>query len=57
MRDNRKDIEEIDEHYLRGLEFHYVTTVMDVWDFALLQAKVPHPIQFTFEEEKTHEAQ
>ena len=54
---NRKDIEEIDEHYLRGLEFHYVTTVMDVWDFALLQAKVPHPIQFTFEEEKTHEAQ
>ena len=48
--DNRKDIEEIDELYLRGLTFHYVETVLDVLDFALLKVKVKNPIQFKFEE-------
>lgn len=37
--DNRKDIDEIPEIYLRGVEFHYVDTVTDVWDYALLQEK------------------
>ncbi len=48
-RDNKKDIDEIPEAYLHGLEFHYVETVMDVWDFALLQNKVAKPIVFHFE--------
>lgn len=49
-RDNKKDIDEIPESYLRGLEFHYVETVMDVLDFALLQDKVAKPIVFRFED-------
>lgn len=32
---NRKNIEEIKDIYLKGLTFHYVKTVKEVWDFAL----------------------
>jgi len=38
--ENRKDIEEINERYLKGLTFHYVTEMRDVLDLALLKAKV-----------------
>lgn len=38
--ENRKDIEEIKETYLEGLTFHYVNTIKDVIDFALLPEKV-----------------
>lgn len=31
--DNRKDIEDIKEIYIKGLEFHYVQTIQDVIDF------------------------
>ena len=31
--DNRKDIEDIKEIYIRGLEFHYVKTIQDVIEF------------------------
>lgn len=34
--ENRKDIEEINEKYLKGLSFHYVDTVKHVLDFALI---------------------
>lgn len=34
--ENRKDVEEINVRYLKGLEFHYVDTVDEVLDFALL---------------------
>ena len=50
--DNRKDIEEIDELYLRGLQFHYVETIGDVIDFALLDSLVDKPIHFNLEDEK-----
>jgi ATP-dependent Lon protease len=50
--DNRKDIEEIPAIYLNGLEFHYVSTVMDVLEYALLKEKVDKPIEFRFEETK-----
>jgi ATP-dependent Lon protease len=33
---NRKNIEEIKDIYLKGLTFHYVKNVEEVWDFALL---------------------
>ena len=39
-KDNRKDIEEINELYLKGLTFHYVNTIKDVLDLALLPEKV-----------------
>ncbi|MBR3433511.1 MAG: endopeptidase La [Bacteroidaceae bacterium] len=50
--DNRKDIDEIPQMYLTGLTFHYVETIADVLDFALLNEKVRNAIEFKFEEEK-----
>ena len=41
--DNRKDIEQIKDIYLKGLSFHYVNTIMDVLDIALLKQKVEQP--------------
>ncbi len=38
--ENKKDIEEIKPEYLKGLKFHYVSTIKDVTDFALLDEKV-----------------
>lgn len=38
--DNRKDIEEIRADYVKGLEFHYVDTMMQVIDLALTATKV-----------------
>ncbi len=49
---NRKDIEEIEKHYLRGLTFHYVTTVEEVLKKALLKEKVKHPVEFSLTEER-----
>ena len=48
--ENRKNIEEIPEMYLKGLNFHYVENVADVLKFALLEEKVKNAIEFTFEE-------
>jgi ATP-dependent Lon protease len=42
--ENRKDIEEINEIYLKGLKFHYVKTILNVLDFALLKTKVDKPV-------------
>ena len=36
-KENKRDIDEINERYLVGLMFHYVDTIEDVLDFALLQ--------------------
>jgi len=49
---NRKDIEEIEKHYLKGLMVHYVETVEHVLKKALLKEKVKHPVEFTLTEEK-----
>ncbi len=38
--DNRKDIEEIKEEYLKGLTFHYVTDMSEVIDIAITDQKV-----------------
>ena len=51
-RDNKKDIDEIPEIYLQGVEFHYVENVQDVWAFALTDERVKNPIEFKIEEEK-----
>ena len=37
---NRKDVEEINEKYVRGLKFNYVDTIMDVINHVLLSQKV-----------------
>jgi ATP-dependent Lon protease len=43
--ENRKDIAEINEIYLRGLTFHYFDNIMQVFDLALLEEKVDKPIK------------
>lgn len=49
-KDNRKDIEEIPEVYLQGVEFHYVENVQDVWNFALTDEQVDHPVNLKVED-------
>lgn len=50
-KDNKKDIEEIPQNYLKGVTFHYVEKVQDVWNFALTNEKVDNPVDFTIEED------
>jgi ATP-dependent Lon protease len=49
---NRKDIEEINQQYIKDLTFHYVDTVDQVLDFALLKGQVGKPMKFVFPDEK-----
>ena len=51
-RENEKDINEIPDVYLKGVTFHYVENVQDVWNFALTDEIVKHPLDFTISEEK-----
>lgn len=51
-KDNRKDIEEISEIYRKGVEFHYVENVQDVWNFALTDEMVDNPIDLSIKEEE-----
>lgn len=47
---NRRDIEEIEKPYIKGLNFYYVDSVDDVLKIALLKEKVKQPMIFTFTE-------
>lgn len=38
--ENKKDISEIKDIYIKGLKFHYVETIKDVFEFALNKQKV-----------------
>lgn len=40
---NRKEVEAIDERYLKGLKFLFADTIMDVLGIALLNERVVHP--------------
>ena len=51
-RENEKDINEIPDVYLKGVTFHYVENVQDVWNFALTNEIVEHPLDFTIPEEE-----
>lgn len=48
---NQRDIEEIDEQYIKGIDFHFVDQVSEVLDIALLKSKVDRPLQFAFQPE------
>ena len=41
--DNKKDIDEINAKYLKGLKFHYVTEMFEVIEYALLNRRVDNP--------------
>jgi len=51
-KENKKDIEEIPEKYRKGVAFHYVENVQDVWDFALTNEHVQNPVDLTVSEDK-----
>ena len=43
--ENKRDIEEIKDEYLKGLTFHYVKEMKEVIDLAILDEKVKNPKQ------------
>lgn len=45
--DNKKDVEEIEENYLKGLTFHYVSNMDEVVERALLKQKVENPLKLS----------
>jgi ATP-dependent Lon protease len=45
--ENRKDVEEIEQDYLKGLTFHYVKNMDEVIAVALLKQKVSNPLQIS----------
>ncbi|WP_128547235.1 endopeptidase La [Larkinella soli] len=52
---NRKDVEEINRDYIKDLTIHYVDTVDQVLEVALLPQQVRQPMKFVFPEEKERE--
>ena len=51
-RENEKDVNEIPDMYLKGVTFHYVENVQDVWNFALTDEQVKNPTTFEIPVEK-----
>jgi ATP-dependent Lon protease len=49
---NKRDIDEIEKHYIKGLSFHYVESVEQVLKIALLKDKVEKPMTFILENQK-----
>ncbi|MDD3788299.1 MAG: endopeptidase La [Petrimonas sp.] len=49
--ENKKDIEEIKDSYLKGLKFHHVSDVKEVLEIALLKQKIKNPKDFTIAKE------
>jgi ATP-dependent Lon protease len=47
--ENKKDVEDIKDIYIKGLKFHYVETIMGVLDLSLLKQKVANPKKISFE--------
>ncbi|HBF89142.1 MAG TPA: endopeptidase La [Bacteroidales bacterium] len=45
--DNKKDIEEINDLYIKGLTFHFVENIIDVFNIALLKQKVENPLKLS----------
>lgn len=50
---NKRDIDEIEKTYIKGLTFHYVTSVEEVLKIALLKDKVAKPVEFVLQETKS----
>lgn len=49
---NKRDIDEIEQHYIKGLTFYYVETVAEVLKIALLKDRVKNPVSFTLSDFK-----
>ena len=44
---NKKNLEDIKEDYLKGLKFHFVNNIHDVLDLSLLKEKVKSPLKIS----------
>lgn len=53
---NKRDIEEIDSEYIKGVQFHFVDKVEEVLEIALLKTKVEDALVFRFPKEVQHAA-
>ena len=53
--ENKKNIEDIQDIYLKGLEFHYVNDIKEVFALALSEEKVTDAIDFTIKKTTTKE--
>jgi len=49
--ENRKDIEEINEKYIKGLKFRFFDNLMELVDYAVLDKKVKNALTFDTKEE------
>jgi ATP-dependent Lon protease len=47
--ENRKDVEDIKDIYIKGLKFHFVDSIMEVLELSLLKQKVKNPKKISFE--------
>jgi ATP-dependent Lon protease len=50
---NKRDIDEIEKTYIKGLTFHYVVSVEEVLKIALLKEKVVKPVTFNLTDIKS----
>ncbi len=50
--ENRKDVEEINADYLKGITFHYVSRMDEVLKLALTNEKVKNPVRIEVPEQK-----
>lgn len=50
---NKKDVEDIEAEYIKGLNIHFVRNMLEVLDLALMNDKVAHPVKFEFSHEGT----
>ena len=55
-KENRKDIEEIKEEYIQGMNFHYVGDVKEVFSLALTDELVENPVDFTMKKKEEEKA-
>ena len=53
--ENKKNIEDIQDIYLKGLDFHYVNDIKEVFALALSEEKVVDAIDFTIKKTTTKE--
>lgn len=53
---NERDINEIDDQYIKGLNIHFVDAVDEVLDIALLKEMVKSPVDFSYSKPELEEA-
>uniref|UniRef100_UPI00404BA02B endopeptidase La n=1 Tax=Fulvivirga sp. TaxID=1931237 RepID=UPI00404BA02B len=49
---NKKDIDEINELYIKDMNFHFVENVSEVLEIALLKERIKNPLEFIIDSEK-----